>query len=118
MQRVLLHDAKKLCNGVHKGQYRLNKEKGGSMMQRDGRPQGPTYTCPPDRISASPLYLSPRQDSLAPTILRSPLLRVSDGPLWPPVLFMRYCPQGGSPHRRGLKRFLAACGGERGEGET
>src|SRR2546423_11437005 len=22
------------------------------------------------------------------------------------------------PHRRGLKRFLAACGGERGEGET
>src|SRR5947207_309054 len=28
--------------GDHKGQYRLNKEKGGSMMERDGRPQGPS----------------------------------------------------------------------------
>src|SRR5205807_8842093 len=26
--------------------------------------------------------------------------------------------QGASPHMRGLKRFLAACGGGRGEGET
>src|SRR6266702_862925 len=32
--------------GDHKGQYRLNKEKGGSMMERDGRPQGPTHPHP------------------------------------------------------------------------
>src|SRR5947209_10266798 len=27
-------------------QYRLNKEEGGSMMERDGRPQGPTTPHP------------------------------------------------------------------------
>src|SRR6266568_7481992 len=32
--------------GDHKGQYRLNKEKGGSMMERDGRPQGPSHPHP------------------------------------------------------------------------
>ena len=32
--------------GTHKGQYRLNKEKGGSMMERDGRPQGPSHPHP------------------------------------------------------------------------
>src|SRR6266487_2831762 len=66
------------------GQYRLNKEKGGSLMERDGRPQGPTYTCPPDRISASP--------PPSPLLYSDPCCSVYRRGGVHPCLFKRYWP--------------------------
>src|SRR5256884_7356208 len=75
--------------GGRKGQYRLNKEQGGSLMERDGRPQGPTYTCPPDRISASPPPSPLRYSDPRCSVYRRggvhPCLFKRYWPLWLPV---------------------------------
>ncbi|MFL5589243.1 MAG: hypothetical protein ACJ8DI_16565 [Ktedonobacteraceae bacterium] len=75
-------DAEAQRAGTHKGQYRLNKEKGGSMMERDGRPQGPSH---PHPRRPRPYY----------TPITVALCIVGAGAY--PCLFERYCPQG-APH--------------------
>ena len=67
--------------GSHQGQYRLNKEEGGSMMERDGRPQGPTT---PHPLPARPYYTTKRPAK--PCIVGAGEdVDVGMGPLWLPV---------------------------------
>src|SRR5437016_6535311 len=63
------------------GQYRLNKEEGGSMMERDGRPQGPTT---PHPLPARPYYTT--NWPAKPCIVGAGEdVDVGMGPLWLPV---------------------------------
>src|SRR5437588_6277697 len=73
--------AVKPAPGTHKGQYRLNKEEGGSMMERDGRPQGPTT---PHPLPARP-YSTTKRPAKRCIVGAGEDVDVGMGPLWLPV---------------------------------
>src|SRR6266699_2009684 len=63
------------------GQYRLNKEEGGSMMERDGRPQGPTT---PHPLPTRP-YDTTKRPAKPCIVGAGEDVDVGMGPLWLPV---------------------------------